>query len=592
MSRKMRCESARGGNPQNAILFAVVLGISAGFVGITAHAAVADLLPDEKPSPAPGLETKAQRQADALAWFATGLFAEESEGPEKARESYGKSLDLDPGHTALAVKMAYDHLRRGETAEAIALLKDSIKAAPKDIAPCLALSSIYLRHLHKPDLAAKYAQRALDIAPGNFAPYAALWELHQVQGHTAKAEAVLERADRSKSEVADFWLSLAELTGRNFLRDGGGTLSDAETQRMFRALDKAGEHGAKDPEALSKVGDLYVLSRQMEKALPYYQKVVELKPSLTGAREKLAGCYLETGRSDAAIEVIEGIVASDPLNIAAYDQLTALYLKADDRERALASAGQGLILASSDPVRYDHVIRLCLDQKKSAAALAHVREALKRFPKTPMFSFFEALALSEDKQPEEALMAFERTIVQAGNSQPDLLDGDFYFSYGAAAEQAKHYDRATGLFRKSIDLDPANAARAYNYLGYMWVERGENLEEAGQLIRRALEMEPGNGAYLDSLGWLYFKQGKFQEAFTELLRAAEALPEPDAVVFDHIGDAADKLGKKTEAVLYWQKALTLDPENKKLAEKLDKVAEKVVQQPNPPVAITPQTPEQ
>ena len=113
----------------------------------------------------------------------------------------------------------------------------------------------------------------------------------------------------------------------------------------------------------------------------------------------------------------------------------------------------------------------------------------------------------------------------------------------------------------------------------MWVERSENLDEAGQLIRRALEMEPGNGAYVDSLGWLYFKQGKFEEALTELLRAAELLPEPDAVVFEHIGDAYDKLGRNAEAVLYWQKALQLNPESKTIGAKLDKSAENVAKQP-------------
>ena len=585
MSRKKRCE-AGGRNRLGSIFFSMMLGYSIW----TAHGAVADLLPDEKLEAAPGLEAKAQRQSDAVAWFATGLFAEESEGPEKALASYVKALELDPGNTELAVKIAFDRLRRGETAEAISLLKDSSKAAPGDAAACLALSSIYLRHLHKPDLAAQYAQRALEIAPRTFAPYEALLEIYQVQGQNAKAEQVLEKADRCKSADAKFWLSLAELTGRNLLREDGGTLSDQELQRLFRLLEKAGELGAKDPAILSKAGDLYVLARQIEKARPFYQAVVEMKPSFPRAREKLAGCYIETGKPAAAIEVIEEIIRDNPLNVAAYDQLTGLHLKADEREKALASAEQALILASLEPLRYDQVIRLCLNQKKSTAALAHAREALKRFPKTPLFSFFEALALSEEKQPAEAIKVFERTIVEAGNSQPDLLDGDFYFSYGAAAEQAGQSDKATGLFRKSIALDPANAARAYNYLGYMWVDKNENLEEAGQLIRRALEMEPGTGAYLDSLGWLYFKQGKFQEAFTELLGAAEALSEPDAVVFEHIGDAAEKLGKRAEAVLYWQKALGLSVRNKKLAAKLERVAEKVVQQPpgNPPV--TPQTP--
>ena len=69
-----------------------------------------------------------------------------------------------------------------------------------------------------------------------------------------------------------------------------------------------------------------------------------------------------------------------------------------------------------------------------------------------------------------------------------------------------------------------------------------------------------------------------------MLRAAELLPDPDAVVFEHIGDAYDKLGKNAEAVLYWQKALQLSPENKTIATKLDKSAENVAKQPgsNPP----------
>lgn len=562
-----------------------------GGAGLTAHGAVADLLPADKPDIAPALEPKAQREADALSWFVTGLFAEESEGPEKAMESYRKALELDPANTDLAVRIAYDHLRRGETAEAIALLKDSVKAAPKKAEPCLALSAIYFRHLHKPDLAAKYAQMALDIDTKSFAPYGALFDLYQLQGQNAKAEQVLEKAERSKSEDPAFWLSLSELAGRKLLREGGAGLAPDELQRLSRLLDKASESSSKSAETLSRVGDIYVLARQLDKALPLYKKVVDIKPSLPNAREKLAGVYLETGQSEAAIAVLEDLVKSNPLNIAAYDQLMQLYLRSENVEKALANAEQALILAPGDPNRYDQIVRLALDLKRFDTALTHTREAIRRFPRTPVFSFFEALALSETKRHDEAIKAFERTVIEAGNSHPDLLDGDFYFSYGAAAEQAKQYVKAAELFQKSIALDPASSARSYNYLGYMWVERNENLDEAAQLIKRALDMEPNNGAYIDSLGWLYFKQGKYQEALTELLRAAELLPEPDAVVFEHVADAYDKLGKKTEAVLYWQKALQLDPENKLLAEKLDKAAEKVAQQPKSTKApITEQTP--
>jgi tetratricopeptide (TPR) repeat protein len=109
----------------------------------------------------------------------------------------------------------------------------------------------------------------------------------------------------------------------------------------------------------------------------------------------------------------------------------------------------------------------------------------------------------------------------------------------------------------------------------MWVDRGENLEEAGEMIRKAVEMEPENAAFIDSLGWFYFKKGEHEKALKELLRAAENLKPDDAVVFDHIGDAYLALGKMPEALLYWQKALALEKENKTIADKIEAAKQKV-----------------
>jgi tetratricopeptide (TPR) repeat protein len=587
MSRKGRFEAA---GCRTRHVFLLCASVAFGLAYLAAHGAVADLLPADAPETARALEAKGQRKADALAWFVNGLFEEESDGPEKALESYRKALALDPANTNLAVKVAYDYLRRGETAEAISVLKDAVKAAPKETAPCLALSSTYLRHLRKPDLAAKYAQTAIEIAPKTFAPYEALWEVYLSSGQTAKAEQVLEKAARSKSTDPDFWLSLAELSSRNVLRDAGVLLTEAELQRVGRLLERAAACAENDPAALSKIGDLYVLTRQTDKALPFYRKVVELKASYPQIREKLAGCLIETGQTDAAIEVIEDLVGVNPLSVAAYDQLTQLYLKSGHLQKALASARQALLIEPQMLPRHLQVIDLLFKQKEYLSAATALAEARKRFPQAGLLTYYHGVALSQIKHHEEAMRAFERALVEAGNSQPDLLNADFYFDYGAAAEQAGQYVKASELFRKSIELDPSNAARSYNYLGYMWVERSENLDEAGQLIRRALEMEPANGAYVDSLGWLYFRQGKFEEALTELLRAAELLPEPDAVVFEHIGDACDKLGRKAEAVLYWQKALQLNPQSKEVGAKLDKAAENVAKQPQTRPAASSQNP--
>jgi len=571
MSRKGRIGSIRARG--RFVLSAALL-----MAGI-AHSAEGDLVLSDKPGSAPELQEKGRRQADALTHFMIGLFEEESSGPEKALESKRKVLDLDPGSTNLAIEVAYEYLRRGDTAEAIGILKDAIAAAPKVTAPYLALSTVYLRHLQKYDLAARYAVQAQQLSPKDFATYEMLWEIYHAQGQATKAAQVLEKAAKATSTDADFWVSLAEMYSRNVLRDGVPPKPE-NVEKINHYLEQAAAlEGSRQPETASKIGDTYVMSGQLAKAIPFYRLVLERKPTFPLVREKLAECYSKENNFPAAIEQVEALVRANPLSLDAYQRLADLYLLTGDLVRALANARQTLIIDPRNIERQTLVVELLYKLKRFDDMATVLADARKQFPGLAKLTHLQAIALSQAKRHEEAIVAFDQAVTEANRSQPEILNSDFYFDFGAAAEQAGQHVKAEELFRKSIELEPEATGRAYNYLGYMWVDRGEKLAEAEQLIRRALALEPGNGAYLDSLGWLFYKQGKYPEALTELTRAAEALPEPDSVVYEHIGDTYHQLGKQAEAVLYWQKALHLDPENKELITKLDKNAEKVVQQP-------------
>ncbi len=197
-------------------------------------------------------------------------------------------------------------------------------------------------------------------------------------------------------------------------------------------------------------------------------------------------------------------------------------------------------------------------------------EARRRFPGAPEIVYYLAIAQREAKQTQQAVATFEEALHEAQLDQDDeVVNAKFYFNYGATAEQAGLYEKAADLLRKSIELDPANAAEACNYLGYMWADHNMNLDEAEAMIRRALESEPNNGSYLDSLGWVEFRKGKFDQALSHLLGAAKDADHDDPVVFEHIGDTYLKLNRVPEALESWQKALALDPKNKKLAEKIE-----------------------
>jgi Flp pilus assembly protein TadD len=111
-----------------------------------------------------------------------------------------------------------------------------------------------------------------------------------------------------------------------------------------------------------------------------------------------------------------------------------------------------------------------------------------------------------------------------------------------------------------------------NYYGYMLADRGIRLDEAFSLIQRAVNEEPGNGAYLDSLGWAYFKQGKLVEAEENLRKAADRSAH-DPTVLGHLAEVYVKLGRNERAaelmeraLSEWQKALPADYEAEKVSD--------------------------
>jgi tetratricopeptide (TPR) repeat protein len=283
--------------------------------------------------------------------------------------------------------------------------------------------------------------------------------------------------------------------------------------------------------------------------------------------------------------MLEQIIKQHPEKYQPYDLLAQVL---DDDARSLqrakrldeakaefakvaANYEQSLLINPNHAGTYLRLAELLLGPLKDPARSVKIlTEARRRFPGAPEIVYYLALAQREAKQTQQAVATFEEALHEAELDQDnEIVNAKFYFNYGATAEQAGLYEKAADLLRKSIALDPANAAEGYNYLGYMWADHNMHLEEAEEMIKQALQIEPNNGAYLDSLGWLEFKQGKFDQALTDLLRAAKNLERDDPVVFEHIGDTYLKLNRVPQALETWQKALALDPQNKKLAEKIE-----------------------
>jgi tetratricopeptide (TPR) repeat protein len=127
------------------------------------------------------------------------------------------------------------------------------------------------------------------------------------------------------------------------------------------------------------------------------------------------------------------------------------------------------------------------------------------------------------------------------------------------------------MFLALLKKDPEHAP-SLNYLGYMWAESGKNLDQAHEMLVRAVGHEPNNGAYVDSLGWVYYRLGNLDLAEKYLTDATTLLPR-DATVHEHLGDVLVKRGDKERALRSYRMALSLDPEAKEVDKLRSKIAE-------------------
>jgi tetratricopeptide (TPR) repeat protein len=138
---------------------------------------------------------------------------------------------------------------------------------------------------------------------------------------------------------------------------------------------------------------------------------------------------------------------------------------------------------------------------------------------------------------------------------------DLIFTRAAALERLDQVEESEALFKQLVDTEP-NDANAANYLGYMWADREVRLEEALELITRAVSLDPENSAYLDSLGWVHFRLGDLAEAERWLRRAVDLGGSlGDGTIFCHLGEVLLEGGDRTEARRYLVLGLDMGCEN-------------------------------
>jgi tetratricopeptide (TPR) repeat protein len=152
--------------------------------------------------------------------------------------------------------------------------------------------------------------------------------------------------------------------------------------------------------------------------------------------------------------------------------------------------------------------------------------------------------------------AYDRALALSGGDAP--RDWFLFYARGIARERTGDWSSAEADFRRALELNPEQPA-VLNYLGYGLVEERIKLDEALDMIERAVAARPDDGYITDSLGWVLYRLGRYDEAVAPMERAVQLLP-LDPIINDHLGDVLWTVGREREAEFQWRRALSLDPE--------------------------------
>jgi tetratricopeptide (TPR) repeat protein len=195
---------------------------------------------------------------------------------------------------------------------------------------------------------------------------------------------------------------------------------------------------------------------------------------------------------------------------------------------------------------------------KVDAAIEVLEQLARRFPDMAVVQSTLGDVLRQKEDYADAVKAYDRAI----DLIPEGGRGRWFTHYARAIahERLDNWTEAEADFRKALELNPEQP-QVLNYLGYSMVEQQVNLDEALDMIERAVAKEPDSGYIVDSLGWVLYRLGRYEEAVGHMEHAVELMP-VDPVVNDHLGDVYWAVGRAREAEFQWKRALSfVDPAN-------------------------------
>ncbi|MCX5834786.1 MAG: tetratricopeptide repeat protein, partial [Deltaproteobacteria bacterium] len=310
-----------------------------------------------------------------------------------------------------------------------------------------------------------------------------------------------------------------------------------------------------------KLGKVLLRDRKYEEAVSQFQEILKRDPANREVRFTLGLIYYEWNKHDEAIAEFSEVLKGFPNDDEARYFRAAAYGEKKLYGEALADLNK--IPVSSDLYANAQIqIGVILKkQNRPQEAIEVTKKAMNVKKGDPALYGFLA-SLYEDAKD---LKTAEQTLLEGLTMAP--ANADLHYRLGVLYEKTDRFNESMKQMEEVLKIEP-ESAEALNFIGYSYADRGIKLQEAEDMIKKALELRPGDGYITDSLGWVYFKQNRTDEAVKYLEEALRILPE-DPAIAEHLGDAYARTGRVQDAIEKYKLVLQLKPDAEKVRDKMD-----------------------
>jgi tetratricopeptide (TPR) repeat protein len=507
----------------------------------------------------------------------------------QSREVLGLAIEQYEAITRIDPKGADNHLLLGRL---YFLSKDPIKAeaefkAAVSLDPNSEEAITNLAYLYNDEGATNKATELLKSVPEgrrSAKVYAALGSTYEQQKDYKNAIAAFRQAIAMDKDNLDAMRGLAQnLSNDNQIDaalDEYRTIQDADPQ---------------DATAAMRVAEIYRRQGKFDLAMENLKKANVLAPDLLEIPYNEALILEGQGKYEEAAAVLQKLVArplppdaraGDKSNRALFlERLGNIYREAGRPLLSLETFRKIIDLGGDEAARgYQDVIDSYREQKQWNDATRTAQEAVKKLPEDKGLKLALAQQMADSGKADESIQ-LAKSVFKGGPDDRDsyIMLSQIYmrlkrwkdsedaiaqaeklaarpeekeyirFLQGSIYERQKKYEQAEQAFRQVLQQNPSNTM-ALNYLGYMLADRNNHLEEALILVKKALDLDPQNYNYIDSLGWVYFKLGNYDQAEESLRRAADKAP-TDATIQDHLGELYARTNRFKLAAAHWERAL-------------------------------------